>query len=237
MGTAIINLISIEPGDIITATVPVKVMDGEGSLIMATEKGEVKKTALNEFMNLRSNGLRAFDLEEDDELKWVERSHGDDEIILVTQNGMSIRFHEKDLRSAGRASGGVRGINLGAGDQVVGMTLARPDCELLVATELGFGKRTPVDHYRKQTRGGKGLITMRLTPKTGKIVDVAVVDTTDKIITITAHGIVMKCPVAEIRSCGRSTQGVKLINLIEWDRVASIARIPKTEAPEQEEEE
>jgi DNA gyrase subunit A len=234
MGTAIINLLSIEPGDSITATVPVKVMDGSGYFVMATEKGEVKKTALQEFMNLRSNGLRAFDLEDGDDLKWVELSHGDDEVILVTQNGMSIRFHEKDLRSAGRAAGGVRGISLTDGDRVVGMTLARRDCELLVATELGFGKRTPVSSYRKQTRGGKGLITMRLTEKTGKIVDVAVVEATDKIITITQHGIVMKCPVCEIRSCGRSTQGVKLINLVDWDRVASIARIPKAETSESE---
>lgn len=234
MGTAIINLISIEPGDIITATLSAKAMDGEGSLVMATEMGEVKKTSLQEFHNLRSNGLRAFDLEEGDELKWVSMTRGDDEIILVTRNGMSIRFHEKNLRSAGRAAGGVRGINLTDDDKVVGMTLVRPKCELLVATELGFGKRTTVDSYRKQTRGGKGLITMKLTEKTGKIVDVAVVDDTDKVITITSHGIVMKCPVKEIRCCGRSTQGVKLINLVDWDRVASIARIPKTDKPEEE---
>lgn len=234
MGTAIINLISIEPGDTITAMLPVKAIDGEGSLVMATEMGEVKKTSLQEFHNLRSNGLRAFDLEESDELKWVSLTHGNDEIILVTRNGMSIRFHESNLRSAGRAAGGVRGIHLVDDDKVVGMTLVRPKCELLVATELGFGKRTTVDNYRKQTRGGKGLITMKLTEKTGKIVDVAVVDETDKVITITSHGIVMKCPVKEIRSCGRSTQGVKLINLVDWDRVASIARIPKTDKPEEE---
>lgn len=234
MGTAIINLISIEPGDQITATVPIRVMDKEGYFIMATEKGEVKKTALKEFINLRANGLRAFDLEEGDSLKWVELSTGDDDVILATQNGMSIRFNEKDLRSAGRPAGGVRGIRLGEDDRVVGMTLARPNCELLVATELGFGKRTPVDSYRKQTRGGKGLITMKLSQKTGKIIDTAVVDDKDKIIIITSHGIVMKCPVCEIRCCGRSTQGVKLINLIDWDRVASLARIPKTAATEEE---
>ena len=142
---------------------------------------------------------------------------------------MSIRFHEKDLRSAGRASGGVRGIRLGEDDKVVGMTLVRPNSELLVATNNGYGKRTIVDSYRKQTRGGKGLITMKLTEKTGKIVDVAVVDKTDKVITMTIHGIVMKCPVEQIRSTGRSTQGVRLINLVEWDQVASIARIPKTD--------
>ncbi len=237
MGTAIINLIDIEPGDVITATVPVRNMNQNDFMIMATELGEVKKSALSEFINLRSNGLRAFDLEEGDELKWVELSHGDDEVILVTRNGMSIRFHESNLRSARRASGGVRGIRLAENDRVVGMTLAKKDCELLCATELGFGKRTPVANYRKQTRGGKGLITMKLTEKTGKIVDVAVVKETDKIITISSQGIVMKCPVKEIRSCGRSTQGVKLMNLMDWDTVASIARIPKADPSKEDETE
>ncbi len=231
MGTAIINLISIEPGDVITGVVPVKLLGAEGNLLMGTEKGEVKKTALGEFINLRANGLRAFDLEDGDELKWVELSNGKDEVILVTRNGMSIRFHEKDLRSAGRSSGGVRGIMLGDSDRVVGMTLARPETELLVATELGYGKRTPIEDYRKQTRGGKGIITMKLTEKTGRIVDTVTVDKTDKVITITENGIVMKCPVEQIRCCGRSTQGVRLINLVEWDKVASITRIPKTEDP------
>ena len=234
MGTAIINLLSMEPGDIITATVPVREMDAEGYLIMATELGEVKKSSLQEFIHLRSNGLRAFDLEEGDELKWVELAHRNDEVILVTRNGMSIRFHEKDLRSAGRPAGGVRGIGLREGDRVVGMTLARPDCDLLVATELGYGKRTPIRSYRKQTRGGKGLITMRLTQKTGRIVDTAVVDSTDKVIIITSNGIVMKCPVGEIRCCSRSTQGVRLINLVEQDRVASFARVAKAETTEGE---
>jgi DNA gyrase subunit A len=234
MGTAIINLLSIEPGDIITATVPVREMDAEGYLIMATQLGEVKKSSLQEFIHLRSNGLRAFDLEEGDELKWVELAHRNDEVILVTRNGMSIRFHEKDLRSAGRPAGGVRGIGLREGDRVVGMTLARPDCDLLVATELGYGKRTPIRSYRKQTRGGKGLITMRLTQKTGRIVDTAVVDSTDKVIIITSNGIVMKCPVGEIRCCSRSTQGVRLINLVEQDRVASFARVAKAETTEGE---
>ncbi len=125
MGTAIINLISIEPGDRITATVALREMDKDGFMVMATELGEVKKTDLDMFHNLRSNGLRAFDIEEGDALKWVALSNGNDEVILVTHNGMSIRFHEKDLRSAGRASGGVRGIKLGRGDRVVGMTLAQ----------------------------------------------------------------------------------------------------------------
>ena len=232
MGTAIINLISIEPGEKITATIAVRGLGEEGFMVMATELGEVKKSNLTLFHNLRANGLRAFDIEEGDSLRWVTISHGEDEVILVTRGGLSIRFHEKDLRSAGRAAGGVRGIRLNTDDRVVGMTLARDDCELLVATERGYGKRTPLANYKKQTRGGKGLKTMKISEKTGRIVETAVVDDTDKIVIITIQGIMLKIRVKEIRSCGRSTQGVRLINLGSGDGVGSLARIPKAEAPE-----
>ena len=231
MGAAIINLINIEPGDRITATVAVKDMDVEGYMIMATELGEVKKTDLSEFQNLRSNGLKCFDIEEGDALRWVAISRGNDEIILVTRNGMSIRFHENDLRSAGRTSGGVRGIKLEGDDRVVGMALVRPNCDLLVVTEKGFGKRTPLEQYRRQTRGGKGIKTMNITEKTGKIVEAAVVDDSDKIMIVTSGGIMLKIRVAEIRVSGRSTQGVRLINLAPGDTVASLARVPTAEAP------
>ena len=233
MGTAIINLISIEPGDRITATVAVREMDHTGFMVMATELGEVKKTDLDMFHNLRSNGLRAFDIEEGDSLRWVEISNGHDEVIMVTRDGMSIRFSENDLRSAGRASGGVRGIKLAGTDRVVGMCLAKPNCELLVATEKGYGKRTPLSDYRKQTRGGKGIKTMNITEKTGRIVETAVVDDDDKIVIMTNQGIMIKIRVKEIRSCGRSTQGVRLINLGAGDGVASLARIPTADAPEE----
>ena len=233
MGTAIINLINIEAGDKITATVAVREMDTEGYMVMATEMGEVKKTDLTLFHNLRSNGLMAFDIEEGDALRWAAVSNGNDDITLVTRNGMSIRFNESGLRSAGRAAGGVRGIKLDPSDKVVGMTLAREDCELLVATEHGYGKRTPLSAYRKQSRGGKGIKTMNLNDKTGKIVETSVVDDTDKIVIITDSGIMLKIRCNEIRSCGRSTQGVKLINLAHGSTVASIARIPTAEAPEE----
>lgn len=229
MGTAVINLISIEPGDRITATVALREMDKDGFIVMATEQGEVKKSSLDKFHNMRANGLRAFDIEEGDALKWVEISSGKDEVVMVTHNGMSIRFNEDDLRSAGRASGGVRGIRLSGGDRVVGMCLAKPDADLLVATEKGYGKRTPLLDYRKQTRGGKGIKTMNITDKTGKIVETAVVDDTDKIAIITSLGIMLKIRVKEIRSIGRSTQGVRLINLGAGDGVAGLARIPKAE--------
>ncbi|MGQ9455479.1 MAG: DNA gyrase subunit A [Armatimonadota bacterium] len=231
MGAAIINLINIEPGDRITATVAVKDMDVEGYMIMATERGEVKKTDLSEFQNLRSNGLKCFDIEEGDALRWVAISRSNDEVILVTRNGMSIRFHEQDLRSAGRTAGGVRGIKLDEDDRVVGMALVRPNCDLLVATEHGFGKRTPLEQYRQQARGGKGIKTMNITAKTGKIIETAVVDDSDKIIIITSGGIMLKIRVSEIRVSGRATQGVRLINLATSDTVASLARVPTAEAP------
>lgn len=226
MGTAIINLLSIEPGDVITAVVPVKEIEGDGFLIMATELGEVKKTNIQEFHNLRANGLRAFDIEEGDELKWAARAKEGDEIILVTEAGMSIRFQEKDLRAAGRAAGGVRGIHLREGDKVVGMALVKPECELLCATELGFGKRTPLTSYRRQKRGGYGLKTMQLTEKTGRIVDTKVVEPEDKMIIITEQGIMIKIHVKDIRCCGRSTQGVRLIRVKAGDKVSSLALIP-----------
>ena len=235
MGTAIINLISIEPGDKITATVAVKAMDTDGFMVMATQMGEVKKSDLAYFHNLRANGLRCFDIEEGDALRWVAISRGNDEVILVTTKGMSIRFNEKDLRSAGRTSGGVRGIRLTGDDKVVGMTLVKDHCELLVATEHGYGKRTPLPAYKKQTRGGKGIKTMNLSEKTGRIVETAVVDDTDKIVIITDQGIMLKIRVKEIRSCGRSTQGVRLINLGSGTSVGSLARIPKAEAPNEDE--
>lgn len=234
MGTAIINLISIEPGDKITATVALRDLDKDGYMVMATELGEVKKTDLEMFHNLRSNGLRAFDIEEGDALKWVAISSGNDEVLMVTHHGMSIRFNEKDLRSAGRASGGVRGIRLSGSDRVVGMTLAQSDKELLVASEKGYGKRTTLEDYRKQTRGGKGIKTMNITEKTGKIVETAVVDDSDKIVIITNQGIMLKIRVKEIRSCGRSTQGVRLINLGAGDGIASLATIPTADAPLEE---
>jgi len=237
MGTAIINLIQIESGEAITATVRVKDLEGEGYLVMGTRMGEVKRTAIGQFHYLRANGLRAFDLEEGDELRWVKLTSGRDDIIMATRRGMSIRFSEKGLRVASRASGGVRGITLAPGDHVVGMDLVRPDCELLVATEKGMGKRTPLGSYRIQSRGGKGLRTIALTEKGGEIVGGRVVCGDDKAIILTEKGIAIRLRLNEVRCCGRSTMGVRLINLDEGDLVSSLAIVPKAEEEEEEEEE
>jgi len=232
MGTAIINLIQIEPGETITATVPIKELDGEGYLVMATRMGEVKRTAISEFHYLRSNGLRAFDLEEGDELRWVRVTSGDDHIILVTRKGMAIRFPEKQLRVASRSSGGVRGISLSEGDYVVGMGVVREGCELLVVSEKGLGKRTPLSMYRPQSRGGKGLITMAITPKGGEVVCARVVSGEDNAFVLTAKGIGIHLRLNEVRCCGRSTQGVRLINLEDGDWVSSVAIMARKEGEE-----
>ena len=227
MGTAIINLINKEQDEMITATVPLKDMDAaDRFLVMATERGEIKRCALENFHNLRSNGLRAFDLEEGDSLKWVSLSNGDDEVIMVTHDGLSARFTESKVPSRGRPAGGVRGMRLREGDTIVGMGLVRPGSELLVATEFGYGKRTTLDDYRSKGRGIQGVRTMNISGKTGRIVDTEVVSQDDRIIIITEQGIMLRLKVGDIRSCGRSTQGVRLINLVAGDRIASLERIP-----------
>jgi len=239
MGTAIINLINIEPGDVVTATVPVKELHrAEGFMLLATQNGEVKRVDLRDFANLRANGLVCFDLEPDDELRWVKLTDGAQECIMVTRGGKSIRFKETDVPVRGRPAGGVRGIEMRDAngklkDKVVAMDLVRPTSQLLVVGERGIGKRTDLSHYRAQSRGGKGLITMDITPKTGPIVDAVVVEPDDRLMIISANGIAIRMEVGGIRAAGRSTQGVKLINLEPGDRVATIERLARSEDAEE----
>ena len=237
MGTAVINLINIQPGERITATVPMKeYKDAEGYLLMATECGEVKRTKLSEFANLRNSGLIVFDIEENDALRWVAHTSGQDEAVLVTRKGMSIRFPEDRVPARGRAAGGVRGIRLSEekGDQVVGMGLVQTDKDLLVISERGISKRTPFGEYRITDRGGVGIKTMALTEKTGDVVDALVVDKDDRLLIMTKAGITIRLRVDDIRSSGRSTQGVRAINLAEDDRVASVERITADKGPTDE---
>ena len=239
-GQHINNFIQLEGGDQVTAILPMKNMLGEGYLVMATEYGEVKRTNLSEFANLRSNGLNCFDLEAEDNLKWVRYTDGKQEVMLVTRNGMSIRFKEEDVPERSRQAGGVRGIDLRDPktrkpiDLVVGMDVVSPTSQLLVASENGFGKRTDLKNYRAQTRGGKGVTTMNVTTKTGPIVAAAVVEPTDKLMVLTQKGITIRMEVESIRAAGRSTQGVTLINLDNMDTVCTIERLVDTEEVEQE---
>jgi DNA gyrase subunit A len=240
MGTAIINLINIEPGDVVTATVPVKELNkATGYMLFATRNGEVKRVDLKEFANLRANGLICFDLEPDDSLNWVKLTDGTQDCILVTHGGKSIRFKESNVPSRGRPAGGVRGIEMrdASGklkDHVVAMDTVSGDSkrQLLVVGEKGIGKRTDLEKYRPQTRGGKGLITMDITEKTGNIVDGVVVDASDRLMIITRNGITIRMEVESIREAGRSTQGVKLINLQSGDSIGSIERLAKIEDAE-----
>ncbi len=227
-GTPVINYIQIESGERVTATVTVRDVAGDGYLVMVTKGGEVKRTPISNFQNIRSNGIRAFDIEEGDRLDWVMRSTGDQDVIIITRNGMSIRFNESQLRGRSRAAGGVRGIRLRKGDRVVASMLVEdPDRSVLVVGEMGLGKRTPLSDYRPQNRGGKGLVTMNVTKKTGKVVGAKIVDDSDRLVMMTTKGQAIRLRVNEIRTVGRIAQGVKLINLAESDRVASVARLVK----------
>ncbi len=224
-GMPVINYIAIESEERVTATVSIRDIKGEGFLTMITRKGEIKRTELSNFSNIRANGLIAFDIEEGDELGWVLRSRGKDDIIIITRHGQSIRFNEGGIRDRSRAAGGVKAMTLKGDDYIVSADLVRTDCTLLVVGENGFGKRTPLDDYRVQGRGGSGILTMNVTAKTGEIVGAEVVEDGDKLIVMTTQGKAIRMKVNDIRLVGRVAQGVKLINLAEGDSVRSIARV------------
>lgn len=225
MGTAIINLIRIEPGERVTAVLSIAKFAEDRYLMMATRRGEIKRCALSHFANLRANGLFAFDIEEGDDLCWVRCTTGNDELVLLSRNGLSLRFRESDVRASGRQAGGVRGIRLEGDDEVVAMVQRHPDRDLLVITESGFGKRTPFDEYRVQSRGGKGIIALKVTDKTGPVVDARGVLPDDRIIIVSAGGKAIRCNVSDIRQSGRNTQGVRIMRVDEGERVSALARI------------
>ena len=228
-GMPVINYINILGGERVTATVSVKDIQGEGFLTMITRHGEVKRTPLNAFSNIRNNGLIAFDIEEGDELGWALKTRGSDDVILVTQHGQSIRFDERKATSRSRAAGGVRAILLKRDDIVQSADVVRDDASLLVVSDNGFGKRTALSEYRVQGRGGSGILTMNCTDKTGKIVGAEVVEDEDRLLVMTVNGKGIRLRVKEIRTTGRVAQGVKLINLASGDQVRSIARIVQEE--------
>ncbi|MFM7321205.1 MAG: DNA gyrase subunit A [Armatimonadota bacterium] len=235
MGTAIINLIQIQSDERITATLPIRnIRDASGYLFMATLRGEVKRVRIEEFANLRANGLVTFDMEPDDRLGWVKHTDGNQSIVLTTVRGLAIRFPEDVVRASGRASGGVRGIQIeNPGDHVVAMDIATDDDELLVVGENGYGKRTPMSAYRTQGRGGKGLKTMDVTEKTGPLKAACVVERSResnlRLVIVSVQGQAITLKVADIRTTqSRSTQGVKLIDLREGDRVKTVEYLDVT---------
>ena len=236
-GTAIVNLLEIDQNEKITAVIPVSEYQEGQYLIMATKEGLIKKTDLMEYDNIRRGGLIAVSLREDDELIDVKLTDGTKDIILVTYNGMAIRFNESDVRATGRVTQGVKGINLDRYDYVIGMAVSFDDEYLLVATENGFGKRTHLYEYRTQCRGGKGVFTYRLTEKTGKIAGMRLVNENDDVMLISADGTIIRLNVEDISVFGRVTQGVTLMKMEEGTKVVSLARVEEDEDTDTEEEE
>ena len=231
-GTAIINILQLQPDEKITAMNPLKEFKEGDYLFMATKKGLVKKTPILDYANVRKTGLAAITLREDDEL--IEDKITDDErdVILVTQYGQCIRFHDSDVRSTGRTSMGVRGMNLSDRDEVVAMQLNTQGDYLLVASENGMGKRTAMNEFVVQNRGGKGVKCYKITEKTGNVVGVKAVDEDNEIMIINTEGIIIRMKCDGISELGRVTSGVKLINLPEGDKVACIAKVRRGDESE-----
>ena len=229
-GTAIVNLLSLDAGEKVSAIIPIQNFAEGKYLLFATKNGIIKKTSLTEYNSARKTGLLSITLKEDDELIDVRLTDGEDNVVLVTKGGMSITFDEIDVRPMGRVSQGVIGIRLGKDDEVIGMEsiIAGANATLLAITENGFGKRTELDEYRVQTRGGKGVITYKVTPKTGNIVGIRIVEETDDVMLITDTGTIIRLNVAGISVLGRSTQGVTLMRTNEG-RVVSIEKITEKE--------
>lgn len=227
-GTAIVNLLQLAPGEKITTVIPVDVFAEGNYLLMTTKQGIVKKTKLMEYSNVRKTGLQGISLKEDDELIDVRLTIGENDIVMVTKKGLSIKFNEKDVRSVGRVSQGVIGMKLNQDDCIVGMEVIQDDKDYLLAiTENGFGKRTELDEYRHQTRAGKGVLTYKITEKTGDLVGVKLVKDTDDVMLITDAGIIIRLEVSGISVLGRSTQGVTLMRTNDGGKVVSVAKVAK----------
>ncbi len=224
-GTAIINLLQLAPGEKITAMIPIKEYNDQKYLFMVTKHGIVKKTSLMEFANIRKNGLTAINLRDDDELIEVKTTAKDSEIMLVTKQGICIRFKETDVRPTGRTSMGVIGMNLSPEDEIVGMQLNTQGDSLLIVSENGMGKRTFLEEFTVQKRGGKGVKCYKITDKTGDVVGVKAVNDDNEIMMITTEGIIIQIRMQEISNLGRITSGVKLINLNKGVKVAKIAKV------------
>ena len=231
-GKPVVNLINVSAETKISAMVPVREFPDNQYLLFTTKHGTVKKTALSEYSNPRSTGIKAIKIESGDELIDVQITSGSNDIVLATRHGLSIRFHEQDVREMGRDTTGVKGIELADKDEVIGMVVIKREANLLVVTERGMGKCSPIDEYRVQKRGGKGIITVHRTEKTGDAVSIKEVLPDDELMLITKLGMVIRMPVKGIRVSGRNTQGVRLVNLEDTDCVNDVARV----VPDDEEE-
>ncbi|MBW7456748.1 DNA gyrase subunit A, partial [Paenibacillus sepulcri] len=228
-GTPIINLIQIEAGETVNAVIPVEEFDPDLYLFFATKQGVVKKTPLDDYSNIRKIGLIAINLRDDDDLIGVKLTDGNQEIIMGTSQGMSIRFPEQDVRPMGRSATGVKGINADDDDYVIGMDVVVPENEVLIVTAKGYGKRTPINDYRIQSRGGKGIKTLNVTEKNGPIASLKMVHDDEDLMIMTSLGTMIRTSMGGISTMGRNTQGVKLIHIRDDDSVATVTRVAKSD--------
>ncbi|HUQ21168.1 MAG TPA: DNA gyrase C-terminal beta-propeller domain-containing protein, partial [Gemmatimonadaceae bacterium] len=216
---------NVNPDTCVKSMVPVREFTDTQFLLFCTKNGTVKKSALSQYSNVRANGIKAIKIEQDDELIDVQVTSGTNDIVLATKHGLSVRFHEQDVREMGRDTTGVKGIELRKGDSLVGMVVIKRDATILVVTERGLGKCSNIDDYRVQRRGGKGIITVNRTEKTGDVVGVMEVLPEDEIMLITRNGVIIRSSVAQIRVTGRIAQGVRLVHLDEGDVLTAVARV------------
>ena len=227
-GQPVVNLLNLSPDERVTSMLTIEKDNKSQFLFMATKCGVVKKTKIEEYQNVRSSGLIAIKLDKDDELKWVKKTSGNDDIIMSTAMALAIRFSERDARPMGRATRGVRGIRLRSGDSVVGMdVIGAEEGEMLVVMEKGYGKVTKTNHFTRHNRGGVGIKAGVVTQKTGKAIDVRVInDKRDDVIIISQQGVVIRLHIKAIPTIGRATQGVRIMRLSDGDSVASVATLP-----------
>ncbi len=232
-GTAIVNLLPLEPDECVNAIVPIKDFEN-GYLTLCTKQGVIKKTTLDQFDTSRKTGLIAINLKEDDQLISVKRTDGNNEMIVITANGKSIRFSENDVRPMGRTATGVRAIKLASSDHVIEMDIVTESGKVLIVSENGYGKRTPLTEYRQQTRGGKGIITYNINSKTGRVIGAKVVEDSDDLMIINDNGVLIRIKVDEISVTGRITSGVRLMKVNDETSLVSIALIKEDDSDENE---
>ena len=222
-GTAIVNLLQLEKGETVSTVIPVKDFEEGKFLVMMTKNGTIKKTSLSDYDTARKGGIRAIELEEDNELINVILTNGEQSVIIGTHDGFAIRFDEKDIRAMGRVARGVRGIRLNEGDYVVGAHVCREGSDVLIVSENGFGKRTPAEEYKIQNRGGKGVITYKVSEKTGKIAGIRIVDDSDDIMLITSEGTIIRMAAKDINTFGRVTKGVTMMRMNDGVKIVGVA--------------
>jgi DNA gyrase subunit A len=221
----VINLISILPNESIATMMPIRDFSAGGYLFFCTRKGRIKRTSLDQFSSVRSSGLIAIGLDDDDELAWVRTTSGDDELILVTEQAKAIRFHEDDARPMGRPAAGVHGIRLASGDRVMAMDVIDEETrefDLLTVSDSGFGKRTQLSEFNRQYRGGQGVTAMKLTARNGKVAGAYIVNEAQEVMMISTAGVVIRMPIRQISRYGRQTQGVSVMRLGDGEKVASL---------------